>query len=53
MGFLGVDGIERGLSLLITVGLEHMSFKGPFNPNYSMILLEKTTSCLAPEAELR
>lgn len=53
MGFLGVDGIERGLYLLITVGLEHMSFKGPFNSNYSMILLEKTTSCLAPEAELR
>lgn len=40
MGFVGVYETEG--EIVPAHCMEHMSFKGPFNPNYSMVLLEKT-----------
>lgn len=49
MGFVGVCETEG--EIVPAHCMEHMSFKGPFNPNYSMVLLEKTPPCVAAEAE--
>lgn len=51
MGFVGVYETEG--KIVPAHCMEYMSFKGPFNPNYSMVLLEKTPPCVAAEAKPR